>query len=155
MATKLPEHIKELLKEYIPPERINDAAWDCHGTWVVKNWAISMIATALNITFDAPHIVEYSSDKKLVVLCVTGRDDKGKVLWSFGEAAPSNNKNNYPFAMAEKRAKGRVTLNFADKFGLLYTEDDVADKNSNRPFNDPTIGSRPRPVPGDEYAADQ
>jgi len=48
-----------------------------------------------------------------------------------------------------------VTLNVADKFGLLYTEDAVADKNSNRPFNDPTIGSRPRPVPGDEYAADQ
>ena len=29
---------------------------------------------------------------------------------SFGEAAPYNNKNNYPLAMAEKRAKDRVIL---------------------------------------------
>lgn len=138
MATKLPDHIRELLKEYIPPERINDAAWDCHGTWVVKNWAISMIATALEITFHEPRIVHSDPDAKVCVLCVTGHDKNGKQLWSFGECAPYNNKNGYPFAMAEKRAKGRVTLNFADKFGLLYTEDDVADRNSRTPFKDPT-----------------
>lgn len=139
MATKLPDHIRELLKAWIPPERINEAAWDCHGTWVVKNWAVSMIATALGITFDPPQIVHSDPVTGTVIILVTGRDQSGKTLWSFGEATKHNNKNNYPFAMAEKRAKGRVTLNFADKFGLIYTEDDVADPTSRQPFRDPTL----------------
>ena len=42
--------------------------------------------------------------------------------WSFGEAAPYNNKNNYPFAMAEKRAKDRVILKLVGLHGDTYSQ---------------------------------
>ena len=47
---------------------------------------------------------------KEVAMCVVGHMGD-KTEWATGEAAPYNNKNNYPFAMAEKRAKDRVNLN--------------------------------------------
>ena len=53
--------------------------------------------------------------------------------WSFGEAMPSNNKNAYPFAMAEKRAKDRVILKLIGLSGDAYSEDEADDFKEAKP----------------------
>jgi len=45
--------------------------------------------------------------------------------WSFGEATPANNKNAYPFAMSEKRAKDRVILKLVGLHGDVYSDTEI------------------------------
>ncbi len=68
----------------------------------------------------------------MVVILVTGRFND-KVEWSFGEAAPYNLKNNYPFAMAEKRAKDRVILKLVGLHGDAYSEIEADEFNETKP----------------------
>ena len=49
--------------------------------------------------------------------------------WSIGEASPYNNKNAYPFAMAEKRAKDRVILKLVGLHGDVYSQDEADEFN--------------------------
>ena len=53
--------------------------------------------------------------------------------WSIGEAASYNNKNSYPFAMAEKRAKDRVILKLVGLHGDVYSEDEADAFKESRP----------------------
>jgi hypothetical protein len=64
---------------------------------------------------------------KNVAICVTGRLGATACEWSIGECAPYNNKNSYPFAMAEKRAKDRVVLKLLGLHGEIYSEDEAED----------------------------
>lgn len=103
-----------------------DACWDCHGTWVVYHKVLEQIAAKASIVFDAPQIIEANSTAGIVAVCVTGRrGDKSE--WSFGEAAPKNNKTAYPYAMSEKRAKDRVILKLIGLHGLAYSEEEADD----------------------------
>jgi hypothetical protein len=43
---------------------------------------------------------------------------------TYGEVNKSNNRNNYPIAMAEKRALSRAVLKLAG-FGNVYGEDEI------------------------------
>ena len=52
-----------------------------------------------------------------------------------GEASPKNNKNAYPWAMAEKRAKDRVILKLIGLHGLVYSEQEADEFKSERPDN--------------------
>ena len=103
----VPKKVIEVLKEIgLTPQQ---AGWDCHGTYVLLHKALEKVAAHRKIEFDAPQILTANVSAKEVVVLVTGR--MGELSeWSIGEAAPYNNKNNYPFAMAEKRAKDRVIL---------------------------------------------
>lgn len=122
-AKKLAPEVVEALKECGLGQ---DAVWNCHGTWVVYHWAVEKIAAAKEIIFDPPQVLEANGPDKCVALCVTGRNGD-TVHWSIGEASPSNNKNGYPYAMAEKRAKDRVALKFLGLHGLVYSEDEADD----------------------------
>ena len=123
MARKLDPAIVEVLKKHgIGAE----ACWDCHGTWVVYHRYLEQVAAQAGIHFDAPQIIEANSAEKIVAICVTGHLDKGSA-WSIGEAAPGNNKNSYPYAMAEKRAKDRVILKLIGLHGLVYSEEEADD----------------------------
>lgn len=126
----------------------SSALWDCHGTPVILHKALERVADREKITFDAPQILETNADKRIAVVCVTGR--KGDLsAWSFGEAMPSNNKNAYPFAMAEKRAKDRVILKLIGLSGDVYSEEEADDfKNSNpaKPANKEHTDLGPRPL---------
>lgn len=84
--------------------------WDCHGTWVMLHKACESVASQLGIVFDEPKVLNVSGDS--VAILVTGRIGDSSA-WSVGEASPKNNKNAYPWAMAEKRAKDRVILKLA------------------------------------------
>ncbi len=108
------------------------AVWDCHGTKVILHKALERIATYKNIVFDPPQVIEGNSEKKIVSLSVSGTmGDRSE--WSIGEASPSNNKNSYPYAMAEKRAKDRVVLKLVDLSGNFYSEDEADDFKDAKP----------------------
>ena len=102
MAKKLPARLQEILKDVGLTER--QAVWDCHGTPVVLHKALEKVAAHYNVVFDQPQIIACDVAAKEAVICVTGHMAEA-TEWSIGEAAPYNNKNSYPFAMAEKRAK--------------------------------------------------
>jgi hypothetical protein len=93
------------------------------GTWLVKHSALETVAAKAAITFDMPEIIEARSADKIAVIVARGFKGE-RSEWSFGEASPLNNKNSYPFAMAEKRAKDRVILKLAGLQGLVYSDVD-------------------------------
>lgn len=124
MAKKIDPVLIEILTKY--GEKAEDALWDCHGVWVAYHKAIERIAAKAGVVFDMPQIIEANSERKTVAIAVNGKlGDKAE--WSFGEAAPANNKNSYPYAMAEKRAKDRVVLKLIGLHGLVYSEEESDD----------------------------
>jgi hypothetical protein len=132
MPKQLPPRLVEILKEIGLTER--QAVWDCHGTPVVLHKALEKVAAHYNVVFDQPKVLECSIASKEVALCVTGHM-KDKTEWSIGEAAPYNNKNSYPFAMAEKRAKDRVILKLVGLHGDVYSEEEADDFKEAKPQN--------------------
>ena len=61
-----------------------------------------------------------------------------KVIWSTGEASPTNCKAPYPFAMAEKRLKDRLTLKLINAYEYGIYSDVEADsfKKDSKMIND-------------------
>ena len=112
-----------------------EAVWDCHGTWVAYHRALERVAAIKGIRFDRPAVIEADGENKIAAICVFGKmGDREE--WSIGEAAPGNNKNAYPWAMAEKRAKDRVILKLIGLSGLAYSEEEADDfKQHNTPTN--------------------
>lgn len=96
------------------------------GTWVAKHAALEVAAVKAKITFAAPIVLEANGEAKSAALCVTGTMGE-RTEWSIGEASPANNKNAYPYAMAEKRGKDRVILKLIGLHGLAYSEDEADD----------------------------
>lgn len=101
--------------------------WEVRGnTYAIKHKALERVAAEQKIAFGPPTILELSIPEKVAAIIVTGaKGDRSE--WSTGEAAPYNNKNTYPLAMAEKRAKDRVTLKLLNAHGALYSEDEADD----------------------------
>ena len=130
MKSNIPDKVVDTLKEIGMSH--TDAGWNCHGTYVLLHKALEKVAVARNIKFDAPQILESDSSKRVVSLMVMGHmGDKSE--WSIGEASPSNNKNSYPYAMAEKRAKDRVILKLVGLHGDVYAEDEADSFKEDRP----------------------
>jgi hypothetical protein len=123
MAKKLDPQLLDILTKF--GERPEDALWDCHGTWVAYHKAIERIAAKAGIVFDMPQIIEANTAAKTATIAVRGTMGE-RAEWSFGEASPSNNKNAYPFAMAEKRAKDRVVIKLVGLSGI-YSEEEADD----------------------------
>ena len=132
MAKKhnVPAKVGEVLNEIgLTPQQ---AGWDCHGTYVLLHKALEKVAAHRKVVFDTPQILTANVSAKEVVVLVTGR--MGELSeWSIGEAAPYNNKNSYPFAMAEKRAKDRVILKLVGLHGDVYSEDEADEFKETRP----------------------
>jgi len=139
--SEVPEAVGVILKEIgLTPQ---DAGWDCHGTYVVLHKALEKVAAKKGIVFDSPQILTANATAKEAVVCVTGHMGD-KIEWSIGEAAPYNNKNSYPFAMAEKRAKDRVILKLVGLHGDVYSEDEADEFKEARPE-----GKTTNPSPSD------
>lgn len=132
MARQLDARLQEILQQYHPNPKA--AVWDCHGVWVIYHKAIELIAAKAGVTFSSPTIIEANAEKKIVSLCVFGHLGD-HTEWSIGEAAPYNNKNGYPFAMAEKRGKDRVVLKLIGLHGEIYSEDEADDFKNSAPSN--------------------
>lgn len=127
---RYPDHIREIVAKYdLKPDEL----WQVHGsTWVIKHKAIERIGAQLGISWHAPHVIEGNTADKTVVVLVTGSIDS-RIEWSFGEASPANNKNAYPWAMAEKRGKDRVILKFLAAHGDVYSEEEAEDFKEPQP----------------------
>lgn len=116
----------------------HDEVWEVRagGTWAVKHSALERVAAEQGIVFDPPTVIEAHGADKIATLLVAGKL-KDRMEWSIGEAAPHNCKNAYTFAMAEKRAKDRVTLKLLNSHGVVYSDaeaDDFAQANG-KPTN--------------------
>lgn len=138
MPKQIDPKVGEILKKYGYDK---SAVWDCHGTWVIYHYVLEDIASRMDIEFQSPHVC--CSDIGNVAICVHGELDiilennevKTKIEWSIGEASPKNNKNSYPWAMAEKRAKDRVILKLIGLHGLVYSEQEADEFKEERPDN--------------------
>lgn len=112
-----------------------------NGQWVCKHAALEVVATKANVEWSAPQIIEAKTEAGVAVLAVTGKMG-ARVEWATGEASPKNNKNSYPWAMAEKRAKDRVVLKLVGIHGLVYSEDEADDfKQPAKPAERREVGS--------------
>lgn len=100
----------------------SDEIWEVHGsTWVVKHKALERVAVEVGVKWDRPSVQVCDLTAKIAVVCAFGKLGDHEE-WSFGEASPANNKNSYPMAMAEKRARDRVILKLLVTHGALYSE---------------------------------
>jgi hypothetical protein len=110
-------------------ELARDDFWELpqkKGAWLVKHAALEVVAVKAGIIFDNPVIIEADGANGIAALSVAGSIGDRRE-WATGEASPKNNRNAYPWAMAEKRAKDRVTLKLAGIHGLVYSEDESDD----------------------------
>jgi len=129
----IPEKIKDICEEIGLNPR--EAAWELpqrKGTWIVKHKALERIAAHKGVKFDLPTIIESNANDKMCVILVNGHLGDAQE-WSIGEASSYNNKNNYPFAMAEKRAKDRVILKLVGLHGDAYSEEEADDFKESAP----------------------
>ncbi len=108
------------------------------GKKIVLHKALEQLATALGIFFEPPQFISVDQANGMIAMTVTGRTpnvtdaegkitERGRMEWSIGEATPQNNKNPYPFAMAEKRAKDRVILKLLGVHGEVYSDVEADD----------------------------
>jgi len=100
--------------------------------WVCKHAALEIVATKANVEWSAPQIVQADTANGIAVMVVSGKM-ADRVEWATGEASPKNNKNSYPWAMAEKRAKDRVVLKLVGIHGLVYSEDEMREEVRTKP----------------------
>lgn len=131
---KIDEGLAAILRRYDADPKTD--VWDCHGTWVVYHRALERIAAKASIRFDPPTIIEASSASGIATVMVVGHMGE-ESAWSIGEASPKNNKNAYPWAMAEKRAKDRVILKLAGLSGYVYSEEEADDFKESQPKTKP------------------
>lgn len=102
------------------------------GTWVAKHAALEVAAVKAGIVFDMPVIIEQNAGGLITSIIVQGVMGE-RTEWSIGETNPSNyhisgKQPSYPWAMAEKRAKDRVILKLIGIHGLVYSEDEMAER---------------------------
>lgn len=131
MAKPIDEHAQKILKELkLDPK---ECLWDCHGTWVMYHRFVEIAGVKKGISIDNLEVVESNTEKGIAVVKCTashsesalnGSRDKTTVI-TFGEVSPKNNRNAYPFAMAEKRAIDRAYLKLLGLHGFIYSEDEM------------------------------
>ena len=156
--SNVPENVKKTLV---------DLGFDKNDYWslpqnkdvtILTHRALERIAAHKGVVLDPPQIIEADGANKRATVLVVGHYD-GKTEWSFGEAAPQNNKNAYPWAMAEKRAKDRVILKLVGLHGDVYSsvDDFEADQRQNdqAPKPKPQQNATAAPVPVEQPAPAQ
>ena len=113
-----------------------DDVWEVHNNIILTHDAVMRIANYENIHFQPPTVYQTADS---VALLVVGEkcNEKNEVvncMWTFGEASGANCTNAYTWAMAEKRAKDRVTLMLIGAYEYGIYSDVEADefRNTNK-----------------------
>ena len=78
--------------------------------------------------------------------CIASINDRQVI--SYGECSPKNNKNAYPYAMAEKRAVDRCVLKLANLHGFFYSENEIDGANKPKEVKTEIKGSVHTPIDG-------
>ena len=122
---------------------------------ILHHKAIERIAASRGVVLDPPQIIEADGANKHATILVVGHFNE-KTEWSFGEASPQNNKNPYPWAMAEKRAKDRVVLKLIGLHGDCYSSTDDfnadSDQDNQAPRQNATAAALPTETPKQDNA---
>ena len=94
------------------------------GFTIITRSGIDKIQAVAQIEINY-RLEKISDDNKFVVIKAIGHT-KDKFIETFGESSPQNTKNQYPVAMAEKRAMSRCVLKLTGFYELgVYGEDEV------------------------------
>lgn len=128
MGKPLDERVKKILKELDFDHK--ECLWDCHGTWVMYHRFVEIAGAKAGIRYTYDEIETDSGKGVVCVKCKAGNkiDDDGSFIpevVTYGEASPKNNKNPYPYAMAEKRSYDRAVLKILGLHGFIYSEDEM------------------------------
>ncbi len=105
---------------------IADDFWKAsQGFVIITRTGIEKVQRSLGVEVKYEVVPEFSDvSSGLYVVKAVGYN-KDKQVESYGEASPKNCRNQYPVAMAEKRALSRVILKMADMYELgVYGEDE-------------------------------
>lgn len=97
--------------------------------WIALHKFLEKVANKAGINFNLPTVLNCETGE--VAICVEGVDKEGNKAWSIGEASPKNCKNDYRWAMAEKRAKDRVILKLLGIAGDMYSEEEADEFKKN------------------------
>lgn len=133
---KLEPRIVDAFKTFgFEPEEIQAGCWLLERNnkpiaWIALHKFLERVAQKANIVFDEPKVMNCT--EKEVAVYVNGHVSNVSA-WSIGEASVVNCKNDYRWAMAEKRAKDRVILKLLGVAGDMYSEEE-ADEFKNQPI---------------------
>ena len=124
---------QEILNRLFVENNLTDEDYFKHKFYTIitrsgidKIQAINDIQIKYELIFNSP-------DTKCIIIKATARMGD-KVIETFGEAAPNNNQNSYPVAMAEKGAMSRACLKltgFYENNVFGESEADVFNRNNN------------------------
>lgn len=122
------DHIKKAFTDLgFDEESIKKGCWLLERNekpiaWICLHKFLERVAQVAGITFDEPKV--FNLEDKEIALYVNGH--KGDFsAWAIGEASSKNCKNDYRWAMAEKRAKDRVILKLIGIAGDVYSEEEA------------------------------
>ena len=124
---KIDPIVKDILNElkFNPAECL----WEKHGATCMKHRYIEIAGQNKGVVINSLDEVEKNSAEGVVAIKCTASLGKSKVI-TYGEATPKNNKNSYPYAMAEKRAVDRAILKLIGIHGFVYSDDeDIVETN--------------------------
>ena len=138
---KIDPIVKEILEElkFNPSECL----WEKHGATCMKHRYIEIAGQEKGVVIESLDEVEKNSAEGVVAIKCTASLGKAKVI-TYGEATPKNNKNGYPYAMAEKRAIDRAILKLIGIHGFVYSDDEVDDKFENVEIKKTEIKEKPK-----------
>ena len=138
MAVKtLDNHIKKAFVDLgFTEEEVKNGCWLLERNekpiaWIALHKFLEKVANKAGINFNMPTIINCADNE--VAVCVEGEDKDGNKAWSIGEASPRNCKNDYRWAMAEKRAKDRVILKLLGIAGDMYSEEEADEFKEKKP----------------------
>lgn len=137
---KLEPYIVEAFKKFgFSEEEIATGCWCLERSgkkiaWIALHKFLERVAQEAGILFDEPKVLNCT--EKEIAIYVKG-DVRDISAWSIGEASVINCKNDYRWAMAEKRAKDRVILKLLGVAGDMYSEEE-ADEFKKQPIEEDT-----------------
>lgn len=124
------EHIKKAFSDLgFKDDEIKKGCWLLERNekpiaWICLHKFLERVAQVAGITFDEPKVLNLEPNE--IAMYVNGH--KGDFsAWAIGEASSKNCKNDYRWAMAEKRAKDRVILKLLGVAGDVYSEEEADD----------------------------
>lgn len=135
MVKTLDPVIKEAFKKVgFSEEEVKDGCWLLERNnkavaWIALHKFLEKVAQRIGIVFDEPKVMNCTGEE--VAIYVKGSTLSKNIgesinqAWSIGEASPKNCKNDYRWAMAEKRAKDRVILKLLGIAGDMYSEEEA------------------------------
>jgi hypothetical protein len=113
----------------------SDEIWPVPGgkSYAIMHKALQRVAREQGIVMTV-NVVEAlcNLEQGFAVVKAFGKLGDGFVE-SYGEASPKNNRNQYPLAMAQKRAEDRVILGLLSVYGDVYSEEEADDFKRQNP----------------------